>query len=683
MGTRTKIFIAALPILVLAGWVALRGGSPGANDLAERGADRAGSVGSESGEAALSGVALGDERRAPDGPEITATTEAASWPIAPPSTPPSTTEARWWLELELVGPTSAEAVRVSVRARADGTPFAGQATVTATAESGERAWIALDGLLAEGKALSALVLAVEHPSLWAADQLVELPGGTGAAEGPLETARARVQLSATQRIVGQVVLAGGGGVAADVGAWRMGSGGPETVVAARTRSADDGSFHLIVPGSGAYLVVAAHVAHLPAWRQVGLTGGDPPFDVGLLELGLGAELSGTFMLGGRPPTKRVSFSLDRAIGQHVLNWDEWGFVQGTGLLAWRDGAVERVSSSQVAGDEGTFRLTGLTPGAWTMNLHGFDEGHARFERRPRDVTAPGEGLCIELDWSRVAILLKPDDPSNVPAEAALVLERPDRDPERMQLMESEIAGQQEREFVFHGGEALSFRLEIEGAEPVLRELAAPPAGERVELNFPVVRVDRSASLTLDLVGALPPDGTPYTVHVAPADASLRAGRAVDRYPSVSVVQQGRRLHLAGLTPGAVRLLVYPGQWAGQRATYHVDAEVDVELRGEQESYAAITLALGGRLEVGRRSPSGGWLQEPCSITAASGEAVDAIFVAYAPDGGGGASARGVLPDLAPCVVVPNLEPGTYTVRVGSEARTATLVAGETTRVIIE
>jgi len=591
----------------------------------------------------------------------------------------------WILWLDVRGPALDEPVEVTVRARPDGDPFAGQETVSADCNLNERSRIVLDRLLVADRPLAALVIEARHPGLRAQTETVALPLVSAAAHRSPAPVEATLVLVAGARVVGETRDSSGAALAARIGIWRFAGERLDAEILLETDSDANGCFSAELPGEGDYLIVAAHQDLQPAWQRFLSTLASPVHDAGTLVLQQGAVLDGRFTVGGETPPYPVSFTLQRDIEGVILHWDWMNVGPSPGSIVWTNGCVERHAADRVAETSGAFLVEGLVPGHYLMHLHGFDQGHGRMSREPLPLAVPNWGVPIELGWSRVAVRLALEDPAAAPLAATLVLERPGLQPERSDCFGGELTGEAEREFVFDAGEPLAFQLELEGLEPLRHELYAPPAGSREEIHFAVPALDRSASLRLGLSGDLPPEGTPFIVHVAslehgPARADLGLVGGGDFY---TVELSGGSLLLDGLSPGPVVVLAYPGRWPGQRASYLLDASAEVDLLSDGQATVHLRLEAGGRLRVGKRNGSGGWASVPCEISDSGGSVLETSFVSYAPDGGGCGASRGSLSNLAPSDVVPNLVPGHYWVKIDGQERSVAVRAGETVEVVFD
>ena len=627
---------------------------------------------------------------AEDAPTRQAAGEPAREPLAPDPYPwltpsvPEETGPGWILRLDLRGPPVDGPVEVTIRARPVGDPFAGQARVDVTAHPGLVHISTLDPLLVDGVSLDALVIEARHPELVAQTLNVALPKPVAKDGTRPDDVEVLLELGRAARLTGTVTDSGGAGVPARVGLWRFAGAGVGGEVEAETNADADGRFQFQLPDEGEVLLVAATPTHLPAWQRVVLVPGGMDLDLGTLVVGDGAQVEGRFTVGGDEPPYPVSFQLQREAQGAQLYWDWMSFMPSPGTMLWTGQHVERFSNQALASKDGYFRVEGLEPGHHDLQLHGFNEGHGRMSREPFGVTAPAQGLHFELGWSRIAVKLALEEPGKPLRAAKLVLERLGKDTERSDLFGGELEGTAVREFVFDAGEPLVFLLELEGLEPLRHELRAPPAGERIEVLFEVPDLGNDARLLLRLEEGAFSEGASFIVHVvstasAPVPADLGLVGGGDHQVSV----EGGALVLEDLPPGPAYVLAYPGSYAGQRASMLLDASVEVQLVAGALAVADLQFLSAGRLQVGKRDGDDGWSWAACQIADPNGDPVEATFVSYAPDGGGGASARGALPDLGPSEVVPNLRPGRYTVTVDGESREVEVEAGLKTVVIFK
>ncbi|MEM9802844.1 MAG: carboxypeptidase-like regulatory domain-containing protein [Planctomycetota bacterium] len=683
---RSASFALVAGLLAIAVWISVR--SDRAPDDAGDDVERA-TVTRNDPSAAPTLVRPGDEAELgrtavaepPAQPEAFASVDAPGTP----STPGPASD-RFILELDVRGPSSADAATVKVRGRSDGEPFVTGEPVVATCGVQAVTRIDLSPLLEGRHAVAMLLVEAEHAALRAKRLAVDVNmalGDDGRYPGPV---RATLTLERGFSVRGRVASSACAPDESRVALWKIVDGRAVGRPVARAEVDEDGSFELAAPRAANYLVVAAHARCSPAARSAWTTAAAPRVDVGVLELDAASSVDGQVTVGGAPPPTPVSFSLER-IGESELLGSDWGDSDSAlSGLSFEDPRVTRIVRGVVTDEDGAFQCEGLSPGEYRVSVHGYTTGHMRAERPELTVLVPSSGCRIELALAVLRVTLVPPEGDVIPSDGTLRLEIEGREPEDVDAKGGKLWGSESCDFVLTPGALCDLTFEPDSGPSASHSVVAPSAGGVVEVAIGVPEAEAVGALEVRLTGDVPAVGTMFVVDTeeeSPDGPSSGFGGFSGPSAFTVPLQEGGILRVDGVMAGSVRVLVYPGTWVGHRGSYHLDARGRADVPEGGTGRLDLELQLGGKLKIGKRDGAGGWSEASCVVRDADGRSLNPIFTAYAEDGGGAAAAHGMLTDYAPSVIFPNPAPGRYTVVVDGITRDVDVRAGETTTVLFD
>lgn len=609
----------------------------------------------------------------------------------------------WMLELRVNAPVRAgetpQAVNVQIRARLDGDPFATGDGISASCAIGKVTSIDIGSFRTGAQEPAMLSLTATHPTYSCEPMNVEL-----IAEH-VSPAEARAPVQATLQMVGALTIHGRVVVKVEnqevtpsgqtrVGAWRSSGGTPSAGLAVVTGEANsEGEYSLRVPATGEYFVAAVRRSSLPDGKSCKVTDAVPNVELRTLVLNEGKAISGQFVAGKGAPSKEIKYSLSRELDGPALKFDSYSGFGEHSAFVWTQGRLLPSAKRGATQANGSFSTEGLQAGTYRLKVLGLVDAQLRSEPMFWDVQAPASNLRFDFGASSVVVKLVPHPSQPEPPPMKLFLTRPQgkelgADEEEIRCDQGAFSsGLDQEEFLFTPEAAVRFRLTVEGADDVIRDIISPRSGETAELaiDLPLGEAVAFGSLTIELSGTVPPDGTSFVVHanLLEGDTTPSEFRKTSDENAHVVQSVDNKLLIPELPVGLTRLAVYPATWVGHRASHHLDSVADVLIEEELETTLLLTLVLGGRLRISKPDGAGGYADDKCIIRQPGGDPLTVQFIAYAANGGGAWGSDDALLSLAPSLVMPNLAPGPYEVQVGEDTQRITVGAGEIVDVVFD
>ncbi|MGK0484095.1 MAG: hypothetical protein ACJAQ3_004084 [Planctomycetota bacterium] len=609
----------------------------------------------------------------------------------------------WMLELRVEAPVRAgetpPPAAVQIRARLDGDPFAMGDGIRASCAIGQVTSIDIGSFRGGAQEPAMLSIVATHPTLGCDPMNVELIAEHIAPDELRAPVAATLRLTRALTIGGTVVMGpegrqGRNSGTARVGVWRSLGSQPVGDSPVVTDWVDvKGEYSLRVPTTGEYFVAAAEASSRADGRVCQVTDALPNVAMEPLVLGAGASINGQFVAGKGPPPERVNYRVSRPLKGPTLRFEELWDDSHTGAFVWTRGGLLRSEASGTSHEDGTFTVGGLETGPHELKMDGLVNGHFRSDPTIWSVQAPASDLLFDIGLSTIAVKFAVDPDQPLPRDMKLFLTRPlgtgpGTEEEEIRCEKGKFWwGDAEAEFLFTPLAPVRFRLAVQGARDVVRDLITPRSGESTELvlDVPVGEAVAAGDLRIRLTGAVPPDGTSFVVHASllrqnQPRSTFRKTSDGDAHVLQSV--QGE-LRIQDLPAGVTRLAVYPATWVGHRASHHLDTLSDVTILDGREVVVDLELVLGGRLRISKPDGAGGYHSGTCTIHRPGGDPIPVQFIAYAANGGGAWGSDTDLLAKAPSLVMPNLEPGTYEIRFGGDAKVVSVRPGEIVDVIFE
>ena len=634
--------------------------------------------------------------------------QVATVPSPEPLDLPENTEAAaphetWMLRLRVEAPSRSgktpEPADVRIRARLDGDPFAMGDGISASCAIGEVTSIDIGSFRSGTQEPAMLSVTATHPQFGCEPMTVELIAAhvtPGESRAPVE---ATLRLTPVFAVYGKVVIdpKGGGSMGDEgtrVGVWKSRGGQPLSggpMSSEWTNGA--GEYRLRVPATGQYFVAAVRASSSADGQICDVTNAVPNVELRDLVLRAGESISGQFVAGKSAPDHLVRYSVDRQIDGPTLDFGEHLRPHGSVTLVWSQGRLVRSEGVGTTQDDGSFVAGGLEPGTFRLRVLEMEDARFRSEPRFWEVQAPSSNLRFDLGISTVAVRLVGPPQRVPPKEARLFLTRPEGnelggDEEEFRWEDGVFSTGHDRAIFYLTPNApVRFRLAVEGSDDVIREIVSPSSGESTEvaMDLPAGEAIAFGSLTIELSGAVPEEGTSFVVHANPMEG--------DRPPPTFRLTSDDHAHVLELVDnkllipelpvGLTRLAVYPATWVGHRASHHLDSIADVMIEEDLETTLLLKLVLGGRLRISKPDGEGAYANDTCTIRQPGGDPLTIEFIAYAADGGGAWGSAQTLLSVAPSLVMPNLAPGTYEVQVGEDTQLVSVRAGEITDVVFE
>ncbi len=531
-------------------------------------------------------------------------------PASPDDTPSPAATLQYVLRGRLLGfqPPDGQGARVEVvgLGRSWARPTE---PVYATSDDDGRFELDLGPLLAAHPDLSELEVRVEHVAYAEAGTRAEVraPSTTGGVVHEIEIAVVRAA-----SVEGRVEDEHGRPIeGAHVGLATWNDDRPDAGSVATSTTDAKGRYRLQTRHAGRVLVLAAAERRLPAQRTLEVTVGAalqaPP-----LVLRPGAVIEGT-----------VRFRDEPLAGAHVeanapSARHETGVLLSLGRerVLWNVDGLERPRGRAKADDDGRYRLEGLSPAAWIVELDGggiFTLSGALERGSRRSVDAPARGVDFEI----VGALLRFE--ARVGEQAAATLTWMMNTEGKTSILTTGELGI--LELVALPGETVRLDYGAGDYEPFSFAFEAPGAGEsrteRLALARPKPRPEILVRLTDPSRGgvehagfALYPNAerTPFAFHTWDLDA------------------EAGRFRITGALPGRALLVVRAGgSWRGGDAHY-LEASREVHVPEEGTLEVEMAVVLGGRLRLRARDPDGSGLGPACVVRNEQGREMDVRFV---------------------------------------------------------
>ncbi|MCI0342588.1 MAG: sigma-70 family RNA polymerase sigma factor [Planctomycetales bacterium] len=471
------------------------------------------------------------------------------------------------------------------------------------------------------------------------------PEASSTGHGPAAAGSGDVAL-----LIGRVLREDGTPVKdAAVGVFAMAAAGPVGRPIDEARSHEAGGFRLSVRESGRFLVVAGTNSVRPAAVEAAAVLGRETTVPDLVLLG-GVSVSGRVLIPGGPPTHLAMLG--------VLATEKGGGTRlnvGTGYWTWRDGAIRNHSMQGWPGPDGSYRVEGLDPGTYEVNLgpyrgSGLMIHSDLLEATRRLVTAPADRVDLEV---RAAFLAFEVRSGGAPLRDAKVRVRLDA---TTHILPTDEEGRAEFGLTPGG----RYRLEVlaHGHDPHRSLVVAPGVGERrvhpVELLRSPLR-EIVFVLSDSMGGAVRRAGVWFRRKEGEVEPGDKASHLTE------TVAEGDRIVIRGVESGGWSVAIRPGgSWHGHDGYYRpIQMEVVVPQEGTVER--SFTVEPAGRLRLRVHDAAGRNLPARCEVRDATGQSLDPEFVWHSDDDPrrGGAFTHGHVFEGAPIHVEPALSPGRY------------------------
>lgn len=518
--------------------------------------------------------------------------------------------------------------------------------------------------LRDGTAVGALVFQVEAEGC--ASTRLELALGASPDDTNLEV---ELALRETATITGSVRTRSRHML---VQAYALGAGDQLGEPLGSTNGDGEGRFALQVDHAGEVALAVLSNDHQPATARCLVTRGQEAH-VGPLDRAPAVAIQGAVMAGESPTARAriVAVRVDVAAEIAPINtpWIE-GVDGAPNQLAWDDGAFVLKQCEAKSGEDGSFVLGGLTPGAYSVSAPGPAAARASWGEtaEPLRVLAPAEGVRLDSGWAELQ--LEFDVPATLEGSGVLRFGDPGSAPQGSVLWAQDLVDGRGHTIAFPPRATKEVHVEFPGYNPVVHMVRAERAGEVVRKH---VRLERSASaarLTLALTGVAIADGEPFLLIeprvTSPGDPS--AALLPEGFPRRGVARDGRvTFEDVPTTKRTLRLV--PGGAKSERRGDLADVLFDFERPRDGEHTVTLRLQHGAPLRARALAPDGTPIAARARVRDASGAQVPALFVCRTPEGSTSTSTWGVDQNLGGAgwnVIVPNLAPGEYVMEVEVE-----------------
>jgi len=455
--------------------------------------------------------------------------------------------------------------------------------------------------------------------------------------------------------------AGAALVGATLAAFPLHNGKPEDLSVAHVIAAADGNFTLRVPGSGPHLIVAVAHGYRPVSRTIDVNANEPtrmpPF-----ELDRGQAVGGRVTLTGARPAAKAAVWADL-----LREGVSISIPDSEHNLLFLDGGVEHETVFATADEDGRFRIAGLLEADYEIFISSVPGGHPGLTHSPsgpmytRQVRAPLQGVDFEVAVGTVVMTVRH---AGEPVEnAKLSVTRRKRSPAGESIftifMKTDASGR--RKLMVDQDVELTIKVEADGLRQQTRNLHAPDAGRRIEVDFDLRRTPRTELLvSLEPEGEEPPPLPPvWRFTLRPASETESAAEM----PRHTATFDKGLYRIKNLEPGRYRVTGYPGAYDVRRRGHYFAASADVTITAGAPTLVTLKPRAGSRLSVlyttaDKRTDVPAF----CWVETLDGKRMKQRWFKY--DGSSERMWESSLPDMrGPAFARDILEPGTYRVHL--------------------